>query len=50
MLTTPFLFHSLSEGLPAEVRAESGVKDYHRWFTKGVNRWLVIASRRAQVE
>lgn len=40
--------HELSEHLPAEARAESGVREYHRWFSKGVKRWLQLAVCRAQ--
>ncbi|XP_071540084.1 uncharacterized protein [Panulirus ornatus] len=40
--------HTLSESLPAEARAESGVCEYHRWFSRGVMRWLELAMLRAQ--
>ncbi|XP_042873694.1 uncharacterized protein LOC122254194 [Penaeus japonicus] len=40
--------HLLSEALPPEIRAESGVREYHRWFSRGVMRWLELAIRRAQ--
>ncbi|XP_069984908.1 uncharacterized protein [Penaeus vannamei] len=40
--------HLLGEALPPEVRADSGVREYHRWFSRGVMRWLELAIRRAQ--
>ncbi|CAL4066916.1 unnamed protein product, partial [Meganyctiphanes norvegica] len=39
--------HMLGEQLPFEARQESGVKEYHRWFSKGVMRWLEVAVHRA---
>nr|XP_045609144.1 uncharacterized protein LOC123764950 isoform X2 [Procambarus clarkii] len=40
--------HTLGESLPAEARSESGVREYHRWFSRGVMRWLELAISRAQ--
>ncbi|XP_068248829.1 protein unc-13 homolog 4B-like [Palaemon carinicauda] len=40
--------HSLSEGLAPEARSESGIREYHRWFSRGVMRWLELAIWRAQ--
>ena len=40
-------FNRIGESLPPEVRKESGINDYHRWFSKGVMRWLELASFRA---
>ncbi|KAG0727778.1 Protein unc-13 4B [Chionoecetes opilio] len=40
--------YQLSDRLPAEARAESGVREYHRWFSRGVLRWLELAVCRAQ--
>ncbi|KAK8747187.1 hypothetical protein OTU49_016671, partial [Cherax quadricarinatus] len=41
------LLHKLGESLPAEVRVDSGVREYHRWFSRGVMRWLELAVCRA---
>lgn len=43
-----FSLDRLGETLPAEARAESGVREYHRWFSKGVLRWLELAVCRAR--
>ncbi|XP_050706717.1 protein unc-13 homolog 4B-like isoform X3 [Eriocheir sinensis] len=40
--------HQLGETLPDEARAESGVREYHRWFSRGVLRWLELALCRAR--
>ncbi|KAK7085594.1 hypothetical protein SK128_023661, partial [Halocaridina rubra] len=40
--------HMFSEYLPTDARTESGVREYHRWFSKGVMRWLELAVFRAK--
>ena len=38
--------HKQGANLPEEVRQESGVREYHRWFSKGVMHWLQVAQAR----
>ncbi|KAK4314913.1 hypothetical protein Pmani_013827 [Petrolisthes manimaculis] len=40
--------HALGVCLPADLKVESGVREYHRWFSRGVMRWLELAVLRAQ--
>ncbi|KAF2343743.1 Munc13, partial [Trinorchestia longiramus] len=40
--------HKQGSALPLEVRQESGVREYHRWFSKGVMHWLQVAQTRIQ--
>ncbi|XP_042236153.1 uncharacterized protein LOC121875623 isoform X2 [Homarus americanus] len=41
--------NKLGESLPIEARVESGVRKYHRWFSRGVMRWLELAIIRARI-
>ncbi|XP_018028039.2 protein unc-13 homolog 4B [Hyalella azteca] len=38
--------HKQGSTMPAEVRNESGVREYHRWFSKGVMHWMQVAQTR----
>ncbi|XP_076028959.1 uncharacterized protein LOC143017862 isoform X3 [Oratosquilla oratoria] len=40
--------HELGQDLPTEVQQDSGVREYHRWFSQGVMRWLEQAHFKAQ--
>ncbi|KAB7501124.1 Protein unc-13-like protein D, partial [Armadillidium nasatum] len=41
--------YKLGLDLPAEVRKESGIHNYHEWFNKAVKRWVDLAKVKAEL-